>query len=116
MEKIKKVFFALIGGVCILLAGAHLFMGLMWVIIGITGGSFDIVGNEHISIQLNKQDANVLLRNIYNNLFAPDVSYLRLLKIWSMLGLILGAVLSVQILLSSNKKGSNNSVKNPTDQ
>lgn len=79
MKNIKLAFYVFIGVVLFVLAIMHLFMGAMWVVLGVTGGSFDIVGNEHMSIQLNKQEANVLLRNVYNNLFAPDVSYLNLL-------------------------------------
>ena len=106
MKNIGTAFYVFIGIVLFVLAITHLFMGAMWVVLGITGGSFDIYGSEHLSTQLNKQEANVLLRNVYNNLFAPDVSYLNLLKIWSTIGAVIGGILAVLALIPAGKKES----------
>ena len=93
MSYIKSAVSAMFWYIVVALVCTHLFMGVMWVIIGVTSGSFDVYGNEHLSILLNKQQANVLLRNVYNNLFAPDVSYLGLLTIWVKIGAAFGVAL-----------------------
>lgn len=102
--KLRKAFYAFVGGTALILVVTHLIMAISWLIIGVVGGTFDIFGNLQLQNQLNQPGVNILVRNVYNNIFAPNVSYFRLLMIWSGGGAILGLFVAIRVLISSNKK------------